>query len=215
MIKRTHPVLNLLALLVAVGMAASVSAETMEERLRAQLRSTTQQLQTVQSAQAQSTAAQQAAEKQLSAAQAQIKQLTAELAKARSQTEQLGAQQDALRNSAQAQMAASSEQIGKFKQAYEELLARARGIDTARATLATDLAVRDTDLHQCTAKNQQMYGIAKDILSAYENIEVSDVLKIRQPFASEARVKFEELAQSYGDALYQTQFDASKATAGK
>jgi chromosome segregation ATPase len=179
------------------------------------LRSTTQQLQALQSEQAQGTAARQAAQTELSAAQAQIKQLTAELAKARSQSEQLGAQQDAVRSSAQAQIAASTEQVGKFKQAYEELLGRARGIEAARATLQASLTSRDSEVQQCVAKNQEMYGIAKEILTAYENIEVSDVLKIRQPFASGARVKFEELAQRYGDALYQTQFDAAKTTAGK
>lgn len=207
--------LNTAILLLSLGVASHAKAETMEERLRTQLRTTTQQLQTLQSAQAQNAAAQQATQTELTAAQAQIKQLQAELARARSQNEQLGAQQEALRSNAQAHAAASSEQLGKFKQAYEELLARARGIESARATLEGNLASRDAEVQQCVAKNQQMYGIAKDILSAYENIEVSDVLNIRQPFASAARVKFEELAQSYGDALYKTQFDATAATAGK
>jgi chromosome segregation ATPase len=210
-----HPAIHAVLLLLGLGITLGASAETMEERLRTQLRSTTQQLQTLQSEQAQSTVARQAAQTQLSEAQAQIKQLTGELAKARSQNEQLGAQQDAVRSSAQAHIAASSEQTTKFKQAYEELLGRARGIEAARASLEANLTSRDSEVQQCVAKNQQMYGIAKEILDAYENIEVTDVLKIRQPFASGARVKFEELAQSYGDALYQTQFDAIKATAGK
>jgi len=214
MTKRIHPSITTLALLLGIGMAVGASAETMEERLRNQLRSTTQQLQALQSEQAQSTAARLAAQNQLTAAQEQIKQLTASLAKANSQNERLGAQQDAVRSQAQAQVNASNEQVAAFKQAYEELLNRARGIDSARAALATDLATRDADLQQCTAKNQQMYDVAKEILTAYEDIDVSDVLKIRQPFASGARVKFEELAQRYGDTLYQTQFDATKTTAG-
>ncbi|MFP3519216.1 DNA repair protein, partial [Pseudomonas sp. SIMBA_077] len=37
------------------------------------------------------------------------------------------------------------------------------------------------------------------------------VVKIRQPFAGSARVKFEELAQGFGDELYHTQFDAPRA----
>jgi hypothetical protein len=36
-------------------------------------------------------------------------------------------------------------------------------------------------------------------------------MKIRQPFAGAARVKFEELAQGFGDELYKTQFDAPQA----
>ncbi|MNY16222.1 hypothetical protein D3C86_1494770 [compost metagenome] len=53
--------------------------------------------------------------------------------------------------------------------------------------------------------------MAKDILTAYEKIDVAEVMKIRQPFAGTARVKFEELAQGFGDELYKTQFDAPQA----
>jgi len=53
--------------------------------------------------------------------------------------------------------------------------------------------------------------VAKEILTAYEKIDVSDVMKIRQPFAGSARVRFEELAQGLGDDLYKTQFDAPQA----
>jgi hypothetical protein len=38
-------------------------------------------------------------------------------------------------------------------------------------------------------------------------------MSIRQPFASSARVKFEELAQGFGDDLYKSRFDAPQATA--
>ena len=48
-------------------------------------------------------------------------------------------------------------------------------------------------------------------LTAYENIDVAEVMKIRQPFAGSARVKFDELAQGFGDELYKTQFDAPQA----
>ena len=196
-----------LGLLIATG----ASAEGMEERLRTQLRSTTQQLQALQSQQAQASAAQLAAQNEAKAAQAQIKQLTAELAKAKGLAEQLAGQQQSLHSQAQAQVAASAEQTGKFKKAYDELLVLARGKEAERAKLQAQLAERDTQVQQCSAKNQQMYGVAKQILTAYENIDVAEVMKIRQPFAGSARVKFEELAQGFGDELYKTQFDAPQA----
>jgi len=196
-----------LGLLIATG----ASAEGMEERLRTQLRSTTQQLQALQSQQAQASAAQLAAQNEAKAAQAQIKQLTAELAKAKGLAEQLAGQQQSLHSQAQAQVAASAEQTGKFKKAYDDLLVLARGKEAERAKLQAQLAERDTQVQQCSAKNQQMYGVAKQILSAYENIDVAEVMKIRQPFAGSARVKFEELAQGFGDELYKTQFDAPQA----
>jgi len=191
--------------------ALSAHAEGMEERLRTQLRSTTQQLQTLQSQQAQASAAQLAAQNEAKAAQAQIKQLTAELAKAKGVAEQLAGQQQSLHSQAQAQVAASSEQVGKFKKAYDELLVMARAKEAERSKLQAQLAERDTQVQQCSVKNQQMYGVAKQILTAYENIDVAEVMKIRQPFAGSARVKFDELAQGFGDELYKTQFDAPQA----
>jgi chromosome segregation ATPase len=205
--------MNTKILLFALGalVAQGASAEGMEERLRTQLRSTTQQLQALQSQQAQASAAQVAAQAETRAAQAQIKQLTAELAKYKGAAEQLASQQDTLQSQAQAQMAASNEQLGKFKKAYDELLVMARGKEAERARLDTQLAERDTQMQQCSVKNQQMYGVAKEILAAYEKIDVAEVMKIRQPFAGTARVKFEELAQGFGDELYKTQFDAPQA----
>ncbi|WP_336354763.1 DNA repair protein [Pseudomonas granadensis] len=196
-----------LGLLIATG----ANAEGMEERLRTQLRSTTQQLQALQSQQAQASAAQLAAQNEAKAAQAQIKQLTAELAKAQGLAEQLAGQQQSLHSQAQAQVAASVEQTGKFKKAYDDLLVMARGKEAERARLEAQLSERDTQVQQCSAKNQQMYGVAKQILTAYENIDVAEVMKIRQPFAGSARVKFDELAQGFGDDLYKTQFDAPQA----
>ncbi len=196
-----------LGLLIATG----ANGEGMEERLRTQLRSTTQQLQALQSQQAQASAAQLAARNEAKAAQAQINLLTAELAKAKGLAEQLAGQQQSLHSQAQAQVAASAEQTGKFKKAYDELLVLARGKEAERAKLQAQLAERDTQVQQCSAKNQQMYGVAKQILTAYENIDVAEVMKIRQPFAGSARVKFDELAQGFGDELYKTQFDAPQA----
>jgi len=196
-----------LGLLIATG----ANGEGMEERLRTQLRSTTQQLQALQSQQAQASAAQLAAQNEAKAAQAQIKLLTAELAKAKGLAEQLAGQQQSLHSQAQAQVAASAEQTGKFKKAYDELLVLARGKEAERAKLQAQLTERDTQVQQCSAKNQQMYGVAKQILTAYENIDVAEVMKIRQPFAGSARIKFDELAQGFGDELYKTQFDAPQA----
>lgn len=196
-----------LGMLIATG----ASAEGMEERLRTQLRSTTQQLQALQSQQAQASAAQLAAQNEVKAAQAQIKQLTAELAKTKSLADQLVGQQQNLHSQAQAQVAASNEQTGKLKKAYDELLVMARAKEAERSKLQAQLTERDTQVQQCSAKNQQMYGVAKQILTAYENIDVAEVMKIRQPFAGSARVKFEELAQGFGDDLYKTQFDAPQA----
>jgi len=206
------PAALLLGLLVSPLLIGSAHGEGLEERLRTQLRSTTAQLQTLQSEQAQASVARQTAENRAKEAEAQVKRLTAELAKAQGLAEQLAGRQERLQSQAQAQVAASHEQIGKFKKAYDELLVMARGKETERARLEARLHERDTQVQQCSVKNQQMYDVAKELLHAYETINVTDVMKIRQPFAGKARVRFEELAQGFGDDLYKNRFDAPQAS---
>lgn len=103
------------ALLAGAAFAAYASqaayADSLEERLRAQLRSTTQQLQALQTEQAQATAAKAALESQRDAALAQVKQLSAELARAKGQAEQLSAQQQGLHDRARQMVEASNEQL--------------------------------------------------------------------------------------------------------
>ncbi|CDF96484.1 MULTISPECIES: hypothetical protein [unclassified Pseudomonas] len=206
------PAALLLGLLLGPLLSGSAHGEGLEERLRAQLRSTTAQLQALQSEQAQASAARQAAENRAKEAEGQATRLSAELAKAQGVIEQLTGRQESLQSQAQAQVAASHEQIGKFKKAYDELLVLARGKEAERTRLEAQLHERDTQVQQCSVKNQQMYEVAKEVLHAYETIDMADVMKIRQPFAGKARVRFEELAQGFGDELYKNRFDAPQAS---
>ena len=91
----------------------------MEEKLRAQLRNT-QQLQQMQSEQAQVNAAKAAAEAHATRRR-KLEALRGQLARAQGQAE-LSQQQSAVLESAQSQIAASNAQLGKFKGAYDELL---------------------------------------------------------------------------------------------
>jgi chromosome segregation ATPase len=196
-----------------LSLAGGAQAESMEERLRAQLRSTTQQLQQLQSEQAQVNAAKTAAEAQRDAAQKELESLRGQLAKSRGQAEKLAEQQGAVMESAQAQIAATHAQLGKFKGAYDELLTLTRAKEAERQTLARNLAQRDEEVKVCVAKNRDMYEAGKEILTAYERISTGDILALKQPFAGKARVKFEEQAQAYGDKLYDAQVPRSQAAA--
>lgn len=201
--------------LCAAGLtlAGGARAESMEERLRAQLRTTTQQLSQLQGEQAQVNAAKAAAEAQRDAAQKELEALRAQLAQARGQADKLAGQQEAVMESAQAQVSATQAQLGKFKGAYDELLTLARTKESERQTLARNLAQRDEEVKVCVAKNREMYEAGKEILNAYERISTGDILAIKQPFAGKARVRFEEQAQAYGDKLYDAQVPRSQAAA--
>ncbi|ULH06473.1 DNA repair protein [Alcaligenes faecalis] len=197
--------------LMLVGFAqwaspAMAQQGTMEDRLRSQLRSTTQQLQQLQSQQAQLTAAKTAAESERDTARKEIEQLRARLDKASQQAQALQDEQDSIKTTARQQVSAVHAQLGRARTEFDSLQSEARAVETQRAALAANLAQRDQELAQCTAKNQELYAAGKEILAAYEAFSTGDLLKIRQPLAASSRVKFEEHAQSLGDKLYDGQY---------
>lgn len=181
--------------------------QSMEERLRTQLRNTTQQLQQLQSEQAQLNAAKAAAEAQRDAANKELEALRAQLGQAQGAAEKLAAQQDAVVASAQSQIAASNAQLGKFKEAYDELLGLARASEAERKSLRATLTQTDAQLGTCMKKNDELYAAGKEILAAYESFSTGDLLALRQPFSEKARVAFDNQAQAYGDKLYEGKFD--------
>jgi uncharacterized protein (DUF3084 family) len=205
--KKTTSLTMAAALCAALGFGTVHAADSLEDRLRAQLRSTTEQLQALQTQQAQVNAAKMAAESQRDAAQAETKKLRDDLAKATGQATQLAEQQDKIENAARGQLAEAGAQLGKYKQAYDELLKLARAKEAERATVQTSLGQRDAQLAMCTNKNKEIYAAGKEILTAYEGLGSGDLFKIRQPFSESARVKFDQSAQDYGDKLYNGQYD--------
>lgn len=196
-----------LLLAASCGVAQAQKTPSIEDRLREQLRQTTQQLQSLQSEQAQASAARTSAEQQRDAALAQVKELKAQLGQAAGQANELAAQQEKVQDAVRAQVAQVDAQLGKYKQAYDDLLKLARGKEAERQKTQVSLTERDAQLAMCTDRNKQMYAAGKEILTAYEGVSTGDVFKMRQPFAEGARVKFEEAAQAYGDKLYGSQYD--------
>ncbi|OQV30122.1 DNA repair protein [Alcaligenes phenolicus] len=201
------PFLMTLGALLLAGLGqwagpAMAQKSDMEERLRTQLRSSTQQLQQLQSQQAQLTAAKTAAETERDAARKEVEQLKARLDKASKQAQALQDEQDGIKTSARQQVAAAQSQLGRARNEFETLQEQARATETQRASLATSLAQREEELALCTAKNKELYAAGKEILAAYEQFSTGDLLKIRQPLAGSARVKFDEHAQALGDKLY-------------
>lgn len=185
--------------------------QSIEDRLRLQLRSTTQQLQALQAGQAQMQAERNAAQARLAELQDQVKNVQSERDRTQEQNKTLAAQQQDVRDRAQGQIQASQQQIGQFKQAYDELLAIAKSKEVERLTLHKQLARTSDELAAVKAKNQRLYALGKEVLQAYEGLSTGSLIKIRQPFATSARVKFDEIGQSYGDKLYENRADAQTA----
>ncbi|PKB21112.1 hypothetical protein [Janthinobacterium sp. 64] len=204
--KMRLPLLLLSLLGAGTAQAQGQKGQSMEERLRAELRNVTAQLQQtrgeldVLKAKAVPAAAAPASDglkKELARSQSQ-------LAQERAQREKLAAEQQ--RGAAAAQEATAS--LAQYRQASERLAATGKQIEAERARLDAEVASQRGALARCESKNAQLYAAGQDILRAYEGLDVLGVMQARQPFAAQSRVKLEQIAQQYGDQLYQGRFDA-------
>ena len=210
--KMRLPLLLLSLLAAGTAQAQGQKGQSMEERLRAELRNVTAQLQqtrgelevlkakgvpVAKAAPAAAAPASDGLKKELARSQSQ-------LAQERAQREKLGEQQQ--RSAAAAQEAAAS--LAQYRQASEQLTATGKRLEAERARLDGEVTAQWGALARCESKNAQLYAVGQDILQAYEGLDVLDVMKARQPFAAQSRVKLEQIAQQYGDQLYQGRFDA-------
>jgi len=191
---------------VWLGAMAPAAAQSIEDKLRTQLRSTTEQLRSLQDTQSQLQADKTTAEQQRDKALADLKQSQADVvaAKGKSGAEVAAERSLAAEKSSHAQ---DTQQLAKYKSAYEELLALSRSRDAERTQAQTEVKARDAQLQNCEAKNAQLYQVGHDILDAYEHVGLGTFLRSREPVAQGARVKYDQIAQDYGDKLYNGKFD--------
>jgi hypothetical protein len=190
---------------LSVAQPASAQ-QSIEDRLRGQLRDTAQQLRQLQDNQSQLQADKTVAEQQRDKALADLKQAQTDLAAAKGKSDGDGEAQRSLA-SERASRAKDDQQLTKYKSAYEDLLTLSRSRDTERTQLQTSLKGQQTQLQTCEAKNVQLYQVGHEILDAYEHVNFNTVLKSREPFAQSARVKYDMIAQNYGDTLYAGKYD--------
>ena len=214
--KTRLPVLLLMLLAGGAAQAQGQKGQSMEERLRAELRNVTAQLQQTRGElellKAKGAPAAKAAPAAVPASDGLKKELArsqSQLAQERAQREKLAAEQQ--RGAAAAQETAAS--LAQYRQASEQLAATGKQLAAERARLDGEVATQRGALARCEAKNAQLYATGQEILQAYESLDVLGVMKARQPFAAQSRVKLEQIAQQYGDQLYQGRFDARQSEA--
>ena len=189
------------ALVCGAALAQTPPGQGMEERLRAQLRITTAQLQQAQNELAQLKSGAAPAAPVAAAPAGEVAELKKALARAEAQ---LGAERQGraqategsqqVKAQAQAATERATAQVAQFRNAYDELLKMARA-------------------SEAEAKNTQLYAVGQEILRAYETVDLGSMLASRQPFAAQSRVKYEQIAQQYGDKLYEGRFDARSVSA--
>jgi chromosome segregation ATPase len=188
--------------LLAVFPAAQAQTASLESRMRDQLRETRSQLQELQAQQSTWAAEKAALEKERDAAKQQAEAAHASKpapAVSPETTRELAAERQ------RREAAEASLQRGKSDADAQALALRTA--ETERARLAKELDLSKGQVDACTARNVQMYQVGKEVIAAYENIDTTDIVSARQPFAAKSRVKLENAAQSFGDRLYVQRFD--------
>ena len=120
----------------------------------------------------------------------------------------LSAQVDDLsrqRDDLTAQVADLQKQLAELKAVSADQLQKLAALDTAHQALQRAQA-------QCVKDNAQLYTLGGDLLQRYENKGLGDVLAVKEPFTQIARVKLENLGQSYRDKLDDLRVQAQPAS---
>jgi len=189
--------------LLSIVPTAFAQTASLESRLRDQLRDTRTQLQSLQAEQSQWAAEKAALEKERDAAKQDAETARTEAKKATGMSPE-ASRAIAAERQRREEVEAS---LQKGKAQTESSALALRTAETERARLAKELDTAKGQVDACTARNVQMYRVGQDVISAYEKLDMGDVLASRQPFAAKARVRLETAAQSFGDRLYEQRFD--------
>lgn len=195
-------------LVLLASSAAQAQNQSMEERLRAQLRITTTQLQ-----QAQNELAAFKGGAGPASTPADIEKVKKDLASSQAAERQAREKLSGVKQQNQAALDKANAQIAQYRSAYDELLKLARASEGERQRLAVETTAQANAVAQCEAKNTQLYAVGQEILHAYETLDMGSLMSARQPFAAQSRVKLDQVAQQYGDKLYEGRFDARSSNA--
>lgn len=195
-----------LPLILAAMMAgSSAQAETDNEtRLREALRNATSQLRSLEDERTVLQAKLSVAEKERDALKAQVTTATRQLADSKKETaEQAGV---AAGLEAQvAEQAATTDKVngmlGQCRTSYQKATAAGQVLEETGKKLSADLAGQTARAERCEAANIELFKVGNEILDAYENKDLGDVLGNDEPFTGLKRVEMENLIQDYKDKL--------------
>jgi hypothetical protein len=187
-----------LALMICVA-TGSARAQSLEDKLRDQLRSTMDQLHQLQDAQAALQAGKAVAEQERDA-------LKVQLAAAKA-----AATHTVVR--APDNTPALEAQIAQYKDAYSKASDSARQAQADHDKLQAAVADAEKTLGVCKEKNAALLKTGNEILDAYQKFDFGDAIGANEPFIGVKRVELENSAQGFGDGLYRGKFDPKASPA--
>src|SRR5579862_3923276 len=185
----------IVAALLPVLAAGPASAQSLEDRLRDQLRSTLNELHDAQDQQATLQAQKAAAEKERDTLKAELAEAQAKLAHAGESA------------AAKAQAQALAGQVAQYKAAADQANGTAQQVQEDRDKLQASLADSQKLLGVCEDKNTKLLKVGNEILDAYQEFDVGEAVAANEPFISIHRVELENMAQDFDDHLHEGKFD--------
>jgi hypothetical protein len=195
------------ALILATVFGGPGSAQSLDDQLRAQLRTVMGELNDLQNNQATLEAQKAAAEHERDALKSKLAAGGGRAARpvgaSSAQLDQLKAENARLTQA----LTQAQADIAKYKDAYTHVVDSAQQVHAERDRFAQEATTSAQALGDCETKNITLVKVGRDVLSAYTKIGVTDALERGEPFIGLKRVKMERIAQDYGDKVYEAKFD--------
>ena len=98
-------------------------------------------------------------------------------------------------------------ELQRYQQGYAQLGQANQQLQAERDQARTASTEGEGALAACEAKNMRLVELGREILTLYERKGFREVLLQKEPVTGLKRVELENLAQGYGDKLYENKFD--------
>jgi hypothetical protein len=180
---------------------AADQANTVEERLRGQLRSTMLQLRDAQNQAATLQSAQAEDEKQKKALTDRVDELTKQAASDKDAATKTIADLNAKVTDQTTLINQMKDALDKWKEAYNKAVEVATTKEAQRAKFESQAIVLQRRVENDENKNLALYQLGKEVLNRYEKFGLGTAITSREPFVGITKVKLENLVQDYSDKL--------------
>ena len=180
---------------------AADQGNTVEERLRGQLRSTMLQLRDAQNQVATLQSAQAEYEKDKKALSDRVDELTKQAASDKDAATKTIADLNAKVTDQNSMIAQFKDALEKWKAAYNKAVEVANTKEAQRAKFESQAVVLQRRVEDDESKNLALYQLGKEVLNRYEKFGLGTAITAREPFVGITKVKLENLVQDYSDKL--------------
>ncbi|HEX3943502.1 MAG TPA: hypothetical protein VHW69_05385 [Rhizomicrobium sp.] len=182
------------SILVLLAFGQGAAAQSLEDRLRDQLRQTTEQLRQLQDTQT-------ALQARATAAEAERDGLKKQLAALQAQVPHVQSKRN------DAALEALQAQVAKDRDALSQAAGSVHEAQAEHDRLQTTVTNQATMLTACQQKNATLFKISYDILDKFQHVDWWDDMNLAEPFVQDTRVNLQKVAQDLGDQIYDAKFD--------